>query len=212
MLTNDGKHRRHSSIVRNLTKIAVAGALVSAPMALTAGTASADDVNWDAVAQCESGGNWHTDTGNGYSGGLQFDQGTWNANGGSGDPASASKSEQIQVAEKIKDSQGMNAWPSCGDNGYSGSSSSSSSSSSDDSSSASSSGSSSSEAPAQEAPAPPAPKSNPKGDYTIKPGDTLTKIAQVKKVAGGWNKLYTLNGDFLGSPNMLTPGLKIATK
>ena len=63
----------------------IAGALALAPMALATGTANADGgVNWDAVAACESGGNWHTATGNGYYGGLQFTMGTWRANGGIG--------------------------------------------------------------------------------------------------------------------------------
>ena len=60
-----------------------AGALAVAPMALATGTANADSgVNWDAVAACESGGNWSINTGNGYYGGLQFTMGTWRANGG----------------------------------------------------------------------------------------------------------------------------------
>ena len=56
----------------------VGGTLVAAPLAL-AGTAQADSVNWDAVAQCESGGNWSIATGNGYYGGLQFSMSTWRA-------------------------------------------------------------------------------------------------------------------------------------
>lgn len=214
MLSNQGKHRRQSRTVRNIAKVAVAGALVTAPMALTTGTASADDVNWDAIAECESGGNWSTDTGNGYSGGLQFSQSTWEANGGSGDPATASRSEQIQVAESVKDSQGLGAWPVCGAQAGSSSSSEGTNTegSSEESSSSESSSSGSAEAPVQEAPVLPAPKSNPQGDYKVKPGDTLTKIAKVQKVAGGWDKLYELNGDYLSSPDMITPGIKIATK
>ena len=60
----------------------IAGALAVAPMALGAGTANADSVNWDAVAACESGGNWAINTGNGYQGGLQFSPGTWSSHGG----------------------------------------------------------------------------------------------------------------------------------
>ena len=68
---------------------------------------------WDRLAQCESGGNWGTNTGNGYSGGLQFSQGTWAANGGSGSAAGASRAEQIRVAERVRASQGWGAWPAC---------------------------------------------------------------------------------------------------
>lgn len=74
-------------------------------------------VNWDAIAQCESGGNWAISTGNGYSGGLQFTAGTWRANGGSGSAASASREEQIRVAENVLHSQGIGAWPVCGRRG-----------------------------------------------------------------------------------------------
>jgi LysM repeat protein len=68
---------------------------------------------WDRLAQCESGGNWAINTGNGYSGGLQFAQGTWAANGGSGSAHNASRAEQIRVAERVRASQGWGAWPAC---------------------------------------------------------------------------------------------------
>ncbi len=74
-------------------------------------------VNWDAIAQCESGGNWGISTGNGFSGGLQFTSSTWHANGGSGSPAGASREEQIRVAENVLHSQGIGAWPVCGRRG-----------------------------------------------------------------------------------------------
>lgn len=90
-------------------------------MGITEGTsAHASSVNWDAVAQCESGGNWSINTGNGYYGGLQFTLSTWRANGGSGNPANASRSEQIRVADNVLASQGIGAWPVCGPRGYSG--------------------------------------------------------------------------------------------
>ncbi|MBX7431430.1 transglycosylase family protein [Mycobacterium sp. Y57] len=95
----------------------IAGALAVAPMALATGTANADSVNWDAVAACESGGNWAINTGNGYYGGLQFSLGTWRGNGGSGMPHNASREEQIRVAENVLQSQGIGAWPSCGRRG-----------------------------------------------------------------------------------------------
>ena len=94
-----------------------AGALAVAPMALSTGTANADSVNWDAVAACESGGNWAINTGNGYYGGLQFAMGTWRSNGGKGSPHAASREEQIRVAENVLRSQGIGAWPSCGRRG-----------------------------------------------------------------------------------------------
>ena len=68
---------------------------------------------WDALAQCESGGNWSTNTGNGYYGGLQFSLQTWQAFGGSGMPHENSAGAQIAVAERVLASQGWGAWPSC---------------------------------------------------------------------------------------------------
>lgn len=73
--------------------------------------------NWDAIAACESGGNWTTNTGNGFHGGLQFSLGTWRANGGVGMPENASREEQIRVAENTLRSQGIGAWPVCGHRG-----------------------------------------------------------------------------------------------
>jgi hypothetical protein len=107
--------------VKNIRKTfglaTIAGALAVAPLALGTGTANANSVNWDAVAACESGGNWSIATGNGYYGGLQFTMGTWHANGGSGSPSSASREEQIRVAENVLHNQGMGAWPVCGRRG-----------------------------------------------------------------------------------------------
>jgi resuscitation-promoting factor RpfB len=69
---------------------------------------------WDKIAQCESGGNWATNTGNGYYGGLQFSLGTWQAYGGSGLPSNASRLTQIAIATKIRNaSGGYGAWPAC---------------------------------------------------------------------------------------------------
>lgn len=77
-------------------------------------------VNWDAVAQCESGGNWAINTGNGYQGGVQFTPSTWRAYGG-GEFAPlanmASKEQQIVVAERTLRGQGIGAWPVCGRRG-----------------------------------------------------------------------------------------------
>ena len=69
--------------------VAIIGALSFAPMTLGAASANADSVDWDAIAQCESGGDWATNTGNGQYGGLQFKPSTWAANGGVGSPATA---------------------------------------------------------------------------------------------------------------------------
>ncbi|MFX0575462.1 transglycosylase family protein [Nocardia nepalensis] len=107
------KHRKLST--RALGYAAVTGAIVAVPFGLSTGTAAAaPSHNWDGVAQCESGGNWGINTGNGYYGGLQFSQSTWAANGGHGSANNASKEEQIRVAENVLATQGQGAWPVCG--------------------------------------------------------------------------------------------------
>jgi hypothetical protein len=99
------------------TTAAITGGLLAAPVALSTATAHADSVNWDAIASCESGGDWSTSTGNGYHGGLQVTMSTWLANGGTGSPENASRAEQIRVAENVLGTQGRGAWPACGRRG-----------------------------------------------------------------------------------------------
>ncbi len=97
----------NSSIVkRTMGAVALTGAVIGVPLGLSTGTASAASGDWDAVAACESSGNWGADTGNGFSGGLQFTDSTWAANGGSGSPSNASREEQIRVAENVLATQG----------------------------------------------------------------------------------------------------------
>lgn len=95
---------------------------VAPPAATGAGPApgSSGGVNWSAIAACESGGNWSTNTGNGFYGGLQFTQQTWQAYGGSQYAASANQAtpaQQIAVAQRVVAGQGIGAWPVCGANG-----------------------------------------------------------------------------------------------
>lgn len=98
---------------------------LGAPLAM-AGTANAHETDapaasgqsvptstWEKLAECESGGDWSIDTGNGFSGGLQFTPSTWEAFGGEGSPTDASKAEQIRVAENVLAGQGWGAWPAC---------------------------------------------------------------------------------------------------
>jgi resuscitation-promoting factor RpfC len=104
------------AMIKGLWAIAIAAVLAIVPMALSTATAQADSVNWDAIAECESGGNWAINTGNGHFGGLQFKPATWASNGGVGNPATASRAEQIRVAENVLRTQGLKAWPKCGAN------------------------------------------------------------------------------------------------
>jgi hypothetical protein len=72
-----------------------------------------DPASWDAMAQCEAGGNWSINTGNGYYGGLQFSLATWQSYGGTGYPHEASKATQIAIGKKLQADRGWNAWPGC---------------------------------------------------------------------------------------------------
>lgn len=85
-------------------------------LAASGNAAAADGGVWDRIAQCESGGNWHINTGNGYYGGLQFAAGTWRAYGGTAYAPTAdqaSREQQIAVATKVQRGQGWGAWPTC---------------------------------------------------------------------------------------------------
>jgi resuscitation-promoting factor RpfC len=103
-------------LCKPLVKAALVGGIVAASLGPSIGVANAAPAspNWDAVAQCESGGNWAANTGNGEYGGLQFKPATWARYGGVGNPAAASKQDQIAVANRVLADQGLEAWPKCG--------------------------------------------------------------------------------------------------
>ncbi|MGO1226230.1 MULTISPECIES: transglycosylase family protein [unclassified Brachybacterium] len=110
---------RASALRRGLARTAVtlAGGAVVATGMLATGTAANAATGWDEVAACESGGDWSINTGNGYYGGLQFSQQTWEGFGGTQYASSAdqaSKGQQIAVAERVLAEQGAGAWPNCG--------------------------------------------------------------------------------------------------
>ncbi len=91
----------------------------TAGVALAGNASAAPDSDWDRLAQCEAGGNWGINNGNGFQGGLQFSPSTWKAHGGGEYAANANQAtreQQIAVAEKVLASQGWGAWPSCSAN------------------------------------------------------------------------------------------------
>jgi LysM repeat protein len=224
LFSGKGKHRRPSKATRAIAIAGVTGAAVAAPL-MAAGNASAATASeWDTVAQCESGGNWSINTGNGYYGGLQFSASTWAAYGGTQYAAQAnqaSKSQQIAVAEKVLASQGKGAWPVCGTGlssaTYSGGSSSSSSGSSNTSSRSTEeqSASRSTDRPAaKKTVTTPTGKKVKKGDgeYKVVKGDTLSSIAEKHKVKGGWQKLFKLNKDIVADADFIYPGQQLHLK
>jgi hypothetical protein len=115
-MANIGGSLKAETLPKAFTKATVIVVAISLFIDPATGVAYADSVNWDAVAECESGSNWHADTGNGRYGGLQFKQSTWDANGGIGSPADATREQQIAVAERVLATQGPEAWPKCGPN------------------------------------------------------------------------------------------------
>jgi LysM repeat protein len=168
---------------------------------------AATGVNWDAVAQCESGGNWRINTGNGFYGGLQFTQGTWAGYGGKQYTARAdlaSREQQIAVAEKVRQGQGMGAWPVCGSRGGSSQHYTPKKSTSNTQSGG--------QAEQKSAPAQPAQPVQASGrTYQVQAGDTLSTIAEQQGVNGGWQALYELNRQVVGAdPNLILPGQQLA--
>ncbi|MGA5700715.1 transglycosylase family protein [Peterkaempfera bronchialis] len=118
LLSGNGRHRRPrpSQTKKFVTAAGVTGAGIALPLMAAGSASAASTATWDKVAQCESGGEWDINTGNGFYGGLQFTQSTWAAYGGTvyADRADlASKSVQIEIAEKVLGSQGPGAWPVC---------------------------------------------------------------------------------------------------
>ena len=108
--------RKANPVRRRVTGVAVAGVATVAGGMATASSAQASTV-WDRVAACESGGNWSINTGNGYYGGLQFSDRTWDGFGGERYAPTANratKAQQITIAQKVLASQGPGAWPTCG--------------------------------------------------------------------------------------------------
>ncbi|AGL17869.1 transglycosylase family protein [Actinoplanes sp. N902-109] len=224
-----GKHniRKTSTSLRALG-LMVAGAAGSAVLLGSGGAAQAkSSVNWDAVAQCESGGNWAINTGNGFYGGLQFTRSTWAAYGGTKYASTANKasrSQQIRIAEKVLDGQGIGAWPVCGkkagsSKSYSGKNTSGASSSSKKSSAKKSTHSSHSTQSSKSrttthkstkrATASVSAKATGR-TYLVKSGDTLAKIAAAHGVKGGWRALHELNSGRISNPNLIFPGQRIA--
>ncbi|MFF8027246.1 transglycosylase family protein [Streptomyces sp. NPDC007896] len=235
LFSSKGKHRR-PTVFNRTTRVAtlagVTGVAIAAPL-MAAGSASAATASeWDAVAQCESGGNWSINTGNGYYGGLQFSASTWAAYGGTAYAATAnqaSRSQQITIGEKVLAAQGKGAWPTCGTGlsgaAYTGGASAPSTSSSSNSSSSNSSPSTSaatrstdtaasrsaSRPAAEKTVSTPTGKKVKKGDgeYKVVKGDSLSSIAEKKKVKGGWQQLFKLNKDIVDDADFIYPGQRL---
>ena len=204
---------------RTAARRGVTVAAISAAGLALSGTAAnaASTSTWDALAQCESSGNWAINTGNGYTGGLQFSPTTWAAYGGTGSAADASREQQIAVAERVQASQGWGAWPSCSAKlGLSGGATGAVQAAPVQSAPVQA-------APVQAAPVQSAPLQSasvtqaPAGKhatavalsgetYTLQAGDTLSTVAQRLGVEGGWQRLADANLDTISNPNLVFAG------
>jgi uncharacterized protein YabE (DUF348 family) len=100
-------------IKKPVTEVILVGTKTTTTAKKSSGSSTPSGSVWDKIAQCESGGNWSINTGNGYYGGLQFSLSTWRAYGGSGMPNKASREEQIRIAKKVQAADGWGAWPAC---------------------------------------------------------------------------------------------------
>jgi murein DD-endopeptidase MepM/ murein hydrolase activator NlpD len=211
-MSERGRHRRYqpNRINRASLTVTAGGAGLAIPLA-AAGSADAASVStWDKVAACESSGDWSINTGNGYYGGLQFTQSTWEAYGGTRYAPRAdlaTKDQQIAVAEKVLGGQGPGAWPVCSvQAGLTR-------------------GGSTPDVHTESARTRPAkssvrdvqPQTTPQSRagkaemYTVVRGDTLSGIAEEHDVAGGWHRLYAANRATVGSdPDLILPGQRLS--
>ncbi|MFE7273782.1 transglycosylase family protein [Streptomyces sp. NPDC057623] len=212
-----GRHRRYqpNRINRASLTVTAGGAGMALPFIGTGAAQAADVSTWNKVAACESTNRWDVNTGNGYYGGLQFAQSTWEAYGGTryaGRADLATKDQQIAVAEKVLDGQGPGAWPQCSvragltrggdtpdihpagtrDTGRTGQKTS-----------------------VQDV----QPQTTPQSRagtaemYTVVHGDTLSGIAESQKVRGGWRGLYEANRKTVGAdPDLIRPGQRLAVR
>ncbi|WP_406375371.1 transglycosylase family protein [Streptomyces sp. NBC_00647] len=207
-----GRHRRYqpNRINRASLTVTAGGAGIALPFVGTGVADAADVSTWNKVAACESSGNWSINTGNGYYGGLQFTQSTWEAYGGKAYARradQATKDQQIAVAEKVLKGQGPGAWPVCSVRGG-----------------LTRGGAAPDISPAGTAPQTAKqrsvrdvkPQTTPQSQagtaemYTVVHGDTLSGIAGSRQVEGGWQGLYAANRTTVGSdPDLILPGQRL---
>ncbi|MET8010366.1 transglycosylase family protein [Streptomyces sp. NPDC005271] len=222
-----GRHRRFkpNRISRASLSVTAGGAGIALPLVGAAGANAASGETWDKVAQCESTNNWDINTGNGFYGGLQFTQSTWEAYGGTAYAPRAdlaTRAQQIAIAEKVLAAQGPGAWPVC-----SGKAGLTREAAAPQSAPKALKASAKKITPAKEAKpakhAKPAKQSEPtptrlpghvstkSGRYVVVSGDSLSGIADTHDVNGGWKALYAANRATIGGdPDLIHPGQKLS--
>ncbi|WP_016907897.1 transglycosylase family protein [Streptomyces xiaopingdaonensis] len=227
-----GRHRRQrpSAASRTSLRLTVGGAGLAIPLAGAQLAHAAPQDVWNKVAACESSGNWSINTGNGYYGGLQFTQSTWEAYGGGAYAARAdlaSKDQQIAVAEKVLRGQGAGAWPNCGPNsGLSRAAAeprvqqaradeavaqaSRAKAAKAETEKADAEKAEAARAKAAKAQRAKADRSKKQTKYEVVGGDTLSSIAESHRVEDGWQGLYSRNRSTVGGdPDLILPGQEL---
>ena len=205
-----GRHRAPSNTAKVVARSTAGATAFALPLVgFTTAANAATDEQWDNVAHCESGGNWHINTGNGYYGGLQFTQGTWVNYGGTAYASRAdlaSRDEQIAIANKVQQSQGWGAWPVC--SRYAGPAR----------------GESWSTRPVRHTSTEASPARSTRGSerfttqkphrqttramYVVRPGDSLISIGDKHDVS--WRKIYRANRTLIGSnPSLIRAGMHL---
>ncbi|MBG6084669.1 transglycosylase family protein [Zhihengliuella flava] len=224
----DTKKYMRRGLAGSAAVVAIAGAASLAAAPANAASTS----TWEALAECESGGDWSINTGNGYYGGLQFSMSTWEAFGGSGNPADASKSQQIAIAENVLATQGWGAWPACSaELGLSGTADAEPAPETETTTEVEAQAAPAetqaeapvAEEPAQQAPAEPAPQAGSQGigqdvaavaaedsgeDHTVASGDTLAVIAEEHGI-DDWRAIYAVNQEAIDDPNLILVGQEL---
>ncbi|MDV9193034.1 transglycosylase family protein [Streptomyces sp. SR27] len=227
-----GRHRRHqpSRINRASLTVTAGGAGMALPL-IGAGTVHAASLDvWEKVASCESTSQWQINTGNGYFGGLQFSQSTWERYGGTHYAPRAdlaSKDQQIAIAERVLKGQGPGAWPACGPRAGLARGGEAPDVTPDGRTAAKPSGGGntmktasmpgqralSAEASHQARNVGPTAVPTVREMYTVTPGDSLSKIALEERVQGGWKGLYDSNRPVVGDdPDLILPGQRLTLR
>ncbi|MCD7445055.1 transglycosylase family protein [Streptomyces lincolnensis] len=205
-----GRHRRYqpNRINRASLTVTAGGAGMAIPFIGAGGAAAADVETWNKVAACESTNDWNINTGNGYYGGLQFTQSTWEAYGGTRYAPRAdlaTKDQQIAVAEKVLDGQGPQAWPVCSQRAgltRDGKTPDIKPSATPDVKRAST--------PDVQPQTTPQSRAGTAEMYTVVRGDSLSAIADAQRVRGGWRGLYEANRRTIGAdPDLIMPGQRL---
>ena len=229
---------KHAAQKRRSIKARFAGIGVASAATIAGGIATANEAKaasvWDAVAQCESGGNWAINTGNGFYGGLQFTAQTWRGYGGTAYATTAnlaSREQQIAIAQKVLADAGPGAWPVCSvragltrANGAAGAGSAPAATPSTTTTKAPTTTKSTTPSTTKsttKSTTPSTTKSTTKSTtpkstnaapavsgktVTVKPGDTLSELAVKYGVKGGWPALYQANTSIVKNPNLIYVG------